>query len=114
MIRKRIKKIKELVFLITVRQIWKLLCNLYHIIEEPFLTFKKLLVKDRDKSQIFLVLMVFLAPILVYFSARVFWDYYRFGGMVNGVGNLFLIASVIEFFLVVYLVYWVVRVIRGK
>ena len=114
MIKKRIKKISELVFLITVRQIWKLLCNLYHMIEEPFLTFKKLIVKDKDKSQMFLVGIVFLMPILAYSVARVAWDYYRFGMIVNGVGMFFLIMSGIEFFLLAYLGYWIIKVMRSK
>ncbi|MFA6463052.1 MAG: hypothetical protein WCT51_03305 [Candidatus Shapirobacteria bacterium] len=114
MIKKRIKKITELIFLIIVRQIWKLLCNLYHMIEEPFLTFKKLIVKDRDKSQMFLVGIVFLMPFLVYYMARVVWDYYRFGLIINGVGIFFLIVSGIEFFLLAYLGYWIIRVMRSK
>ncbi|MDD2225370.1 MAG: hypothetical protein PHP97_04410 [Candidatus Shapirobacteria bacterium] len=114
MIKKRIKKISELVFLITIRQIWKLLCNLYHMIEQPFLTFKKLIVKDRDKSQMFLVGIVFLMPILAYSVARVVWDYYRFGLIINGVGMFFLIVSGIEFFLLAYLGYWIIRVMRSK
>lgn len=114
MIKKRIKKIKELVFLITVRQVWKLFCNLYHMIEEPFLTFKKLIVKDRDKSQIFLIIIFFLMPILAYFTARIIWDYYRFGVIVNDVGIFFSIVSIIEFFLLAYLGYWIIRVMGRK
>lgn len=114
MIKKRIKKINELVFLITVRQSWKLLCNLYHMIEEPFLTFKKLIVKDKDKSQMVLVGIVFLMPLLAYYVARVVWDYYRFGLIINGVGIFFLIVSGIEFLLLAYLGYWVIKVIRSK
>ena len=114
MIKKRIKKISELVFLITIRQIWKLLCNFYHMIEQPFLTFKKLIVKDKDKSQMFLVGIVFLMPILAYYVARVVWDYYRFGLIINGVGMFFLIVSGIELFLLAYLGYWVIKVMRSK
>lgn len=114
MIKKRIKKIKELVFLIIIRQVYKLLSNLYHMVEEPFLTFKKLIVKDRDKSQIFLIVIIFLMPILAYSVARIIWDYYRFGVIVNEVGIFFSIVSGIEFFLLAYLGYWIIRVMGRK
>lgn len=114
MIIKRIKKISKLVFLISVRQIWKLLCNLYHMVEEPFLTFKKLIVKDRDKSQMFLVGLFFLMPFIAYFMARVIWDHYRFGTVINGVGMFFLITGVAEVFLLTYLIYWILKVTRSK
>ena len=114
MIKKRIKKIIKLTFLIAVRQIWKLLCNLYHMIEQPFLTFKKLIVKDKDKSQMFLVGVFFLLPILAYSVSRVVWDYYRFGMIVNKVGMFFLIVSVREFFLLTYLGYWIIKVMKSK
>jgi len=114
MIKKRIKKIIKLTCLIAVRQIWKLLCNLYHIAEQPFLALKTLIIKDRDKSQMFLVTIAVLSPILAYSSARVVWDYYRFGMIVNEVGMLFLIASGIEFFLLTYFGYWIIKVMRSK
>ncbi len=114
MIKKRIKKIIKLTFLISVRQIWKLLCNLYHAVEQPFLTLKMLLIKDKDKSQIFLVAMVILSPMLVYSVARVVWDYYRFGTIMNGVGIFFLIAGVIEILMLGYFGYWILKVIRNK
>jgi len=114
MIKKRIKKIVELIFLITVRQVWKLLCNLYHMVEQPFLTFKKLIVKDKDKSQMFLIGIVFLMPILAYSVIRVVWDYYRFGLIINGTGMVFLIVSGVEFFLLLYLGYWIIRVVKNK
>lgn len=114
MIKKRIKKIIKLSFLIAVRQIWKLLCNLYNIIEQPFLTLKTLIIKDKDKSQIFLVAIVILSPLLAYSMARVVWDYYRFGLIVNGVGIFFLIASGIEFLVLGYLGYWIIKVMKNK
>jgi hypothetical protein len=111
MIKKRIKKISELIFLIIVRQVWKLLCNLYNIIEQPFLTIKKLIIKDKDKSQIFLVGVVFLIPMLAYMILRIIWDYYRYGLILKGVGMFFLIASVIQLIFLVYLGYWTMKVI---
>lgn len=114
MIKKRIKKIFRLTFLIAIRQLWKLLCNLYHMIEEPFWTFKKLIIKDHDKSQMFLMGIVFLAPILGYSIARIFWDYYRFGTIINGVGIFFMMAVVMQFFLLGYLIYWICRISKNK
>lgn len=114
MIKKRIKKIIKLSFLIGVRQIWKLLCNLYNIIEQPFLTLKTLIVKDKDKSQIFLVTIVILSPLLAYSVARIIWDYYRFGSIINGVGIFFLVVSVIELLVLGYLGYWIAKVMKNK
>lgn len=114
MIKKRIKKIIKLVFLISVRQIWKLLCNLYNIVEQPFLTLKKLIIKDRDKSQMFLVGIIFLMPMFAYGIARVVWDYYRYGLILNGVGMVFLTAISIQIILLSYLGYWLWKIIKSK
>lgn len=114
MIKKRIKNITKLTFLIAVRQIWKLLCNLYHMIEQPFLTLKKLIIKDKDKSQMFLVGVVVLSPFLAYSMARLIWDYYRFGLIVNGVGTCFLIVIGMESILLTYFGYWIWKVISRK
>jgi hypothetical protein len=111
MIKKRIKKIFKLTILITVRQIWKLLCNLYHLITEPIWTIK-MLIKERDKSQIFLILLVFLIPIISYFLARIIWDYYLYGEIIKGVGGFFMAAITIQILLLWYLGYWVLKVIR--
>lgn len=114
MIKKRIKKIEKLMFLIFVRQIWKLLCNLYHIVEQPFLTFKKLIIKDRDKSQMFLVGIIFLMPMIAYGITRVVWDYYRYGTILNGVGMVFLTAITIQTILLIYLGYWLWKISKSK
>ena len=113
MIKKRVKKIFKLTILIAARQIWKLLSNLYHLITEPFLTLK-VLIKERDKSQIFLISLIFLMPVLAYFMARIVWDYYRYGLIINDVGMFFSIAIVIQIILFLYLGYWVYKVMRNK
>jgi len=113
MIKKRIKKIFKLTFLIAVRQIWKLLCNLYQIIEQPFLALKTLIIK-RDKSQIFLIGAVILSPILGYFVARIFWDYYRFGFIVPKTGMFFLISGGVEIIVLTYIGYWIFKVMKHK
>jgi hypothetical protein len=113
MIKKRIKNILKLTILIAARQIWKLLCNLYHLITEPVLTVKTL-IKERDKSQIFLILMVFLIPIISYFLARIVWDYYRYGLIIKDVGSFFAVAIIIQIILLWYLVFWVLKAMKNK
>jgi len=112
MIKKRIKKIRELVFLIVVRQIWKLMCNLYNIIEQPFLALKTLIIKDKDKSQIFLVTIMAILPAIFYISARIFWDNYKYGFVLNSVGKIFLIISIIEVTVFGYLGFWLWKIFK--
>jgi hypothetical protein len=113
MIKKRINNIFKLTILIAARQIWKLLCNLYHLITEPFLTLK-LLFKERDKSQIFLIGVFFLMPLLAYFIARIIWDYYRYKLIINHVGTLFVITVIVEIILLAYLGYWIWKAVKSK
>ena len=113
MMKKRIKKIFKLSILIGARQIWKLLCNLYHLITEPILTIKTL-IRERDKSQIFLLFWVFLIPIISYFLARIVWDYYFYGTIIRGVGTFFVAAVTIQILLLWYLGYWALKVVGKK
>lgn len=112
MMKKRIKNIFKLTILIAARQIWKLLCNLYHLVTEPFVTLR-LLIKERDKSQIFLISLIFLLPIIAYFLARMAWDYYRYGLIIDGVGMFFTMAIVIQIGLFLYLGFWVLKVVKS-
>lgn len=114
MIKKRIKKIGDLIFLIIVRQVWKLLCNLYNIIEQPFLTLKKMIIKDKDKSQIFLVALMVIMPAIFYISARIVWDNYNYGFVLNSVGRVFLIISIIEIIMFGYLGFWIWKIFKKK
>ena len=114
MIKKRIKKILKLTELIFVRQIWKLVENLYNIITQPFLALKKIVIRDRDKSQIFLISIFFLMPTMLYLVARVVWDYYRYGLIIGGLGKFFLIAVIIQIVVLAYLGYWLWKVIKNK
>jgi hypothetical protein len=82
------------------------------LVTEPFVTLR-LLIKERDKSQIFLIGMIFFMPIIVYFLARLAWDYYRYGLIVDGVGIFFTIAIFIQAGLFLYLGYWVLRIIKN-
>ena len=113
MMKKRVKNIFKLTVLIGARQIWKLLCNLYHLITEPVLTIKTL-IKEKDKSQIFLIMMVIISPIAAYFLARIIWDYYRYGVIIKNVGLLFELSATIEIILLAYLGFWLIRTIKRK
>jgi hypothetical protein len=73
-----------------------------------------LIIKDKDKSQMFLVAIFFLMPILAYFMARIVWDYYRFGLIINGVGMFFLAASGVQIVFLTYLGYWIFKVLKSK
>lgn len=112
MIKKRIKNIFKLTVLIAARQIWKLLCNLYHLVREPFVTLR-ILIKERDKSQIFLIGMIFLLPIIAYIVARIAWDYYRYGLIIDGVGIFFAMAIFVQAGLFLFLGFWVLKVIKN-
>ena len=113
MIKKRIKKIFKLTILIAARQTWKLLCNLYHLITEPILTIKTL-IKERDKSQIFLIIMVVVAPITAYFLARIIWDHYRYGLVVRDVGMFFGMSVTLEIILLAYMGFWLIKSIKRR
>lgn len=113
MIKKRIKNIIKLTGLISVRQGWKLGENLYHLFREPVLTIKTL-IKNKDKSQTFLLTIFFLAPILSYTGARIVWDHYKYGLMIGEVGKIFIIVALVQLILIGYLAYWLTRVIQKR
>lgn len=113
MIKKRIKKITKLVILISVRQGWKLGENLYRLINNPFLMLKNLK-KDKDKSQIFLLLLTLMMPIFFYLTARIVWDYYRYGLIMAGIGSFFKIMMIIQILFLSYLGYWIAKVIKKR
>ena len=114
MIKKRIKKIGKLMELIMVRQLWKLADNLYKIVTQPFLALKTLVIKEKDKSQMFLVGIVILMPILVYMVARIIWDYYRYGLIIKGVGIFFMITAGAEIIFLGYVGFWLWKVVKNK
>lgn len=108
-ITKRIDKIGKLFFLITVRQGWKLGRNLYLLIREPDQTIRSLW-KDKDKSQIFLLTVVFLAPIWGYFALRISFDELKYGFIKPGYGGIFAGAIGMEIVIFLFLGYWIYRV----
>jgi len=78
------------------------------------LALKKLMIKDRDKSQMFLVTIIAIMPAIFYVTARIFWDNYKYGHVLNSVGRVFLIISIIEFVVFGYLGFWIWKIYRKK
>lgn len=113
MIKERIKRIYKLTILIAVRQIWKLAENLYRLVNQPFLTMKDL-AKSKDKSQIFLITVTAVAPIIFYTVARLFWDFYRFKHILPAVGGFFKAVILIEAGVLLYLGYWMFQALRKR
>ncbi len=109
--KKRVKNIGKLFVLIGARQIWGLVCNLYLLTYQPFLTLRTIRGK-RDKSQFFLLSGMAILPILIYAVARVFWDYFRYGQILVSVGPVFVVMVLVEGIIISYLLYWTIRVIR--
>lgn len=113
MIKKRIKKIAKITFLIGVRQIWKLIANVYHLLNQPFLTIKKL-AQERDKSQIFLISAMAVMPLIGYASARIIFDLHVYGFLKNSVGLIFGITISLELIVFFYLIYWTWKVLKRR
>ncbi|MBU3935386.1 hypothetical protein KJ909_01810 [Patescibacteria group bacterium] len=108
--KKRIKKIVWLSFLIAVRQAWGWMCNLYLLSYQPFLTIRTLK-KERDKSQTFLLATTAVLPGIFYVMARIGWDFYRYGRLLRSIGPVFLVTMTIEAIIFAYLFYWLKQVI---
>jgi hypothetical protein len=95
-----------------LRQLWKLGSNIYLLAYQPYLTLKNLK-ENRDKSQIFLLLLTALLPLILYVITRVAWDYYRFGKIIWALGPVFVGITGLEFLIWSFLSYWVFRVMRN-
>ncbi len=113
MIKKRIEKIFQLSILIFFRQTWKLICNIYNLLNQPLLTIKNL-AREKDKSQIFLLSGTIFMPIFGYISARIIWDIHRYGFMINSVGMVFAVVIGMETLVFLYLGYWTYRAFKKK
>lgn len=111
MIVKRLKKVLELGLLISIRQLVFLGKNIYNLYYQPYLTIKKIQ-DDFDKSQILLIMISALSPIISYVILRIIYDLVKFGRIVVITGNVFLVAVVIQILLLTYLSYWIIRVYK--
>jgi hypothetical protein len=111
MIVKRLKKVLELGLLISIRQLVFLGKNIYNLYYQPYLTIKKIR-DDFDKSQILLILISALSPIISYVILRIIYDLVKFGRLVIITGNVFVVAVGTQILLLGYLGYWVIRVYK--
>lgn len=111
MIGKRIKNIAKISVLAGARQAWGLGCNLYLLTYQPYLTIKTIW-EQKDKSQMFLLGMTAVSPALVYGAARILWDKWKYGVVLESVGGVFGIMAVVQIGILGYLGYWVMRVWR--
>ncbi|MFA5828359.1 MAG: hypothetical protein WC841_03315 [Candidatus Shapirobacteria bacterium] len=112
MIKKRVEKIAKLSILVGAKQAWKLLCNLYLLSYQPFLTLRTIKESD-DKLQLILLLLAVVSPAVFYVTTRVVWDNYKYGRVLNSVGQVFLVVFVVEVLIFSYLLYWSIKVIRS-
>lgn len=111
--KKRIKKLAELSLLIGIRQIWKLGCNVYQLINQPYLAVKRMM-KEKDKSQILLMLVVTVAPTAGYLLLRIGYDKARFGFIQPGYGKVFWGAIGAQLMIWGFGGYWFWRVIKNR
>lgn len=113
MIEKRIKHIFKLTGLIVVRQLYFLIRNWYLMIYMPYLTLKEVFIK-KDKSQLFLISLSAFLPILAYTMGRIVWDLIKYKEMIWLTGKGFEVTLVLQAFIVGYVLFWVVMVIRKE
>ena len=113
MIGKRLKNLLKLGILIGIRQGYFLAVNIYELYYQPYLTIKEL-VEKKDKSQIFLIIVAALTPVLFYILARIVYDLIKYGRLVALTGNVFLVMGVIQTIVLAYLGYWTLKVLREK
>lgn len=113
MIVKRLKKLSELIILISVRQLVFLGKNVYNLYYRPYLTIKKIR-ENEDKSQILLICLTALTPTFVYIVLRVIYDLWKFGRLVPITGNVFTGVIVIQMILLGYLGYWTLVVLKKE
>lgn len=112
MIKKRVKKIAKLSILVGARQTWNLLCNLYLLSYQPFLTLRTV-IESRDRIQQAALFFTAISPAIIYVTARVIWDNYKYGRILNSVGQVFLTVFIIEILIFSYLLYWLIKVVRS-
>ena len=108
---KRTKKIAKLSILIGIKELWGLGCNLYLLTYQPFLTLRTIRAR-RDKSQLLLIALVAISPILAYGMARMILDLVMYGRWLKSVGLIFGLTAAIEILILGYLGYWAGVVIR--
>jgi len=80
-------------------------------VTQPYLTVKQ--IKDsEDKSQIFLILLTAVSPVVVYVVARLVWDLIKYQRLLMLTGKVFLGMGMVQMIIFIYLGYWILMVIR--
>lgn len=113
MIIKRLKKITKIGILIGIKETWGILCNTYLMSYQPYLTLK-ILIGKRDKSQLILLSLVAVSPMVIYIAARLIWDYWKYGDILQSVGLVFLLTVTLQVVIVLFFIYWLWRVWREQ
>lgn len=113
MIKKRIKNLFRLSGLISIRQGYFLGRNWYKLMSEPYLVINDLK-ESKDKSQIFLIGLTAFSPLFLYAFLRIIYDLVRYQSIVLVTGGVFKAAILIQGVILVYLGYWVIKVLGEK
>ena len=113
MIGKRVNNLWKLGILIGIRQGYKLGRNCYELFYEPEITIKEL-VDDFDKSQIFLLILTSLTPLLLYLVCRIIWDLIKYGSIAAIFGSGLYFVLFLQALIFIYLGYFVVKVLLKK
>lgn len=112
--KQKIRRIIKTSILLIIRQIWSTACNIYLLIYEPFITLKRIKEK-KDKSQIFILLVIALSPILFYILARLVSDWLIYQKILPSVGIVFFVTIFTQVIVLLYLFYWTITVLfRSK
>lgn len=105
MIKQRIKKIGKLVALIGIRQGWFLVRNTYNLLTKPGISFREIRSK-RDKSEIFLLLVLATMPSWGYGILRLVWDKYSYGQILPVAGLAFDAVATLQILILAFIGYW--------
>jgi len=108
--KKKIINIVKISILLAIRQMWTTVCNLYLLIEEPFLTVRRVKAK-KDKSQALLLGLIFLSPALIYGIVRIVTDWWWYRRFLISVGPVFGVTFLVQMAVFSYVIYWIYQVI---
>lgn len=70
--------------------------------------------ESKDKSQIFLIGLTAFSPLFLYAFLRIIYDLVRYQSIVLVTGGVFTAAILIQGVILVYLGYWVIKVLGEK
>jgi len=87
--------------------------NCYELIYQPEVTIKELY-DDFDKSQMMLLVLTALTPLILYVILRVIWDLIMYGNVAAVFGSGLNLVLFVEVLIFGYLGYFVVKVLNRK